>query len=335
MKIAINGFGRIGRMVFRIAANRPDIEIVAVNDPSPVETIAHLLKYDSSYGVFEKEVSFQNDQLVVDGKTIPTSHDRDPENLPWGKLGVDIVMECTGAFCAKDGAMKHVKAGAKRVIISAPAKDEIDGTYVMGVNNELFDPKKGIILSNASCTTNCLAPVAKVLNDSFGIIHGLMTTVHAVTNDQIILDASHKDLRRARSAYQSMIPTTTGAAKAVGLVIPELKGKLNGLAVRVPLPTVSLVDLTCTLGKKVTTEEVNEAFKKAAKGAMKGILGYSEEPLVSIDYKQSTYSAIVDGLCTQIIDENMCKVLAWYDNEWGYSERMVDLCEYVGEKCGF
>ena len=334
MKVAINGFGRIGRMVLRIAISRPSIEIVAINDTSSVETLAHLLKYDSNYGTFDKSVEVKKGKLVVDGKEISTYADREPENLPWKDLDVDVVLECTGAFRTKEGAMKHVKAGAKRVIISAPAKDEIDGTYVMGVNHELFDPGKGIIISNASCTTNCLAPVAKVIQDTFGIEKGFMTTIHAYTNDQKILDVSHKDLRRARSAGQSMIPTTTGAAKAVGLVIPELEGKLDGGAVRIPTPTVSLVDLTVILEKDATTEEINKAFKEASEGNLKSYLGYSEEPLVSIDYKQSSYSGIVDALSTKVIGGNMCKILAWYDNEWGYSERMVDICEYVGEKAG-
>jgi glyceraldehyde 3-phosphate dehydrogenase len=332
MKVVINGFGRIGRLVFRIAMDRPDMDIVAINDTSPTETLAHLLKYDSNYGKYDKDVSVKGDKLVVGGKEIPTYMDREPENLPWKDLDVDVVLECTGAFRTREGATKHITAGAKRVVISAPAKDEIDGTYVMGVNHEAFDPEKGIITSNASCTTNCLAPVAKVLQESFGIVKGLMTTIHAVTNDQRILDVSHKDMRRARSASQSMIPTTTGAARAVGLVLPEVAGKLNGLAVRVPTPTVSLVDLTCILEKKTTAEDINKAFKKASEGALKGYLGYSEEPLVSIDYRGSNYSGIVDALSTEVIDGDMCKVLAWYDNEWGYSVRLVDFCEYVGSK---
>lgn len=335
MKVAINGFGRIGRLALRIAMSRPDITVVAVNDPSPAETLAHLLKYDSSYGIFDKPVSVKKNSIVVGSQEIATSMDREPLNLPWGKLDVDVVIECTGAFVTREGAGKHIKAGAKRVIISAPAKDEIDGTFVMGVNNKNFDPKKDFIISNASCTTNCLAPVAKVLNDSFGIESGLMTTIHAYTNDQVILDASHKDLRRARSAALSMIPTTTGAAKAVGLVIPELKGKLNGFAIRVPTPTVSIVDLTCVMKKKTQVETVNKAFKDASQKSLKGFLGYTEEPLVSVDFKQSHYSAIVDGLSTFVINDNLCKVLAWYDNEWGYTERMIDLCEHVGKECGY
>jgi glyceraldehyde 3-phosphate dehydrogenase len=335
MKVAINGFGRIGRLALRIAMSRPDITVVAVNDPSSTETLAHLLKYDSSYGIFDKPITVKKNSIVVGSQEIATSMDREPLNLPWNKLGVDVVIECTGAFTNREGAGKHIKAGAKRVIISAPAKDEIDGTFVMGVNNKNFDPKKDFIVSNASCTTNCLAPVAKVLNDSFGIESGLMTTIHAYTNDQVILDASHKDLRRARSAALNMIPTTTGAAKAVGLVIPELKGKLNGFAIRVPTPTVSIVDLTCVLKKKVQVETVNAAFKDASQKSLKGFLGYTEEPLVSTDFKQSHYSAIVDGLSTFVINDTLCKVLAWYDNEWGYTERMVDLCEHIGKECKY
>ncbi len=335
MKVAINGFGRIGRLALRIALGRPDITVVAVNDPSPAETLAHLFTYDSSYGIYEQKAIAKKNALVIGSKEIQTFSDREPLNLPWGKLDADVVIDCTGAFVTREGAGKHIKAGAKRVIISAPAKDEIDGTFVMGVNNKNFDPKKDFIVSNASCTTNCLAPVAKVLNDSFGIESGLMTTIHAYTNDQVILDASHKDLRRARSAALSLIPTTTGAAKAVGLVIPELKGKLNGFAIRVPTPTVSIVDLTCVMKKKVQVETVNAAFKDASQKSLKGFLGYTEEPLVSVDFKQSHYSAIVDGLSTFVINDNLCKVLAWYDNEWGYTERMIDLCEHIGKECKY
>jgi len=330
VKVGINGFGRIGRNFFRAAYNDPALEIVAVNDITDAKTLAHLLKYDSVHGRFEQEVGVKDSALVVAGKTVQVLAVKDPSELPWGKLGVEVVIESTGKFTEREGAEKHLKAGAKRVLISAPAKNP-DATFVIGVNEKTFDPAKHFIISNASCTTNCLAPVAKVLLDNFGIERGLMTTIHAYTNDQKILDLPHKDLRRARAAAVSMIPTTTGAAKAVSLVIPALKGKLDGMAIRVPTPNVSVVDLTAELSKATTAEEVNAAMKKAAEGPLKGILQYVEEPLVSIDFNHTSYSSEFDALSTKVIDGKMVKVLAWYDNEWGYSCRMVDLAKYVGK----
>jgi glyceraldehyde 3-phosphate dehydrogenase len=329
LRVAINGFGRIGRMVFRAALNEKGIEIVAINDLTDAKTLAHLLKYDSVHGTFNAKVEEKNDSLVVNGKAIRIYAEKDPAALPWKKEKVDVVLESTGRFTARDKAELHLKAGAKKVIISAPATGE-DITIVMGVNSHLYDPKKHNIISNASCTTNCLAPVAKVLNDSFGIEKGLVTTVHSYTNDQNILDLPHKDLRRARAAAMSMIPTTTGAAKAVSLVLPELKGKLDGMAIRVPTPNVSVVDLVATLSKKTDAEKVNTALKKASKGALKGILGFEEEPLVSIDFNGDIRSSIVDGSCTKVIDGNMVKVLSWYDNECGFSQRVVDLLKVIG-----
>jgi glyceraldehyde 3-phosphate dehydrogenase len=329
VKVGINGFGRIGRNFFRAAYNDPALEIVAVNDITDAKTLAHLLKYDSVHGRFEQEVGVKESALVVAGKTVQVLAVKDPLELPWAKLGVEVVIESTGKFTEREGAEKHLKAGAKRVLISAPAKNP-DATFVIGVNEKTFDPAKHFIISNASCTTNCLAPVAKVLLDNFGIERGLMTTIHAYTNDQKILDLPHKDLRRARAAAISMIPTTTGAAKAVALVIPALKGKLDGMAIRVPTCNVSLVDLTAELSKATTAEEVNAAMKKAADGPLKGILQYVEEPLVSVDFNHTSYSAEFDALSTKVIDGKMVKVLAWYDNEWGYSCRMVDLAKLVG-----
>ena len=333
VKIAINGFGRIGRNAFKVALDKyaDDLEVVAINDLTDANTLAHLLKYDSCFGKFDGEVSVEDDKLIVDGKEIQIFAERDPENLPWKDLGVDIVLEATGIFRTREGAMKHINAGAKKVLISAPAKDE-DITIVMGVNEGDYDADSHHIISNASCTTNCLAPFAKVVNDEFGIVRGLMTTVHAYTTDQNILDLPHSDLRRARAAALSIIPTTTGAAAAVSLVLPELKGKLNGFAMRVPTPTVSVVDLVVELEKDATAEEVNAAFKAAADGPMKGILEYTEEPLVSIDFKQNPHSSIVDGLSTMSMGGNMVKILSWYDNEWGYSVRIVDLAHYIAEK---
>ncbi|CCJ32970.1 type I glyceraldehyde-3-phosphate dehydrogenase [Caloramator australicus] len=332
IKVAINGFGRIGRNVFKIAQTRlnKDVEIVAINDLTDAPTLAHLLKYDSLYGKFEGTVETKENAIVVNGKEIKIYAEKDPKNLPWKDLGVDIVIESTGLFTKKEKAMAHIEAGAKKVVITAPATDE-DITIVMGVNEKDYDPANHHIISNASCTTNCLAPFAKVLHEKFGIIKGLMTTVHSYTNDQRILDLPHKDLRRARAAAQSIIPTTTGAAKAVGKVLPELKGKLNGFALRVPTPTVSVTDLVCEVQKPTTVEEVNAALKAAAEGELKGILGYSDEPLVSMDYKGDERSSIVDGLSTMVID-NMVKVVAWYDNEWGYSNRVVDLVNYIAER---
>ncbi len=330
LRVAINGFGRIGRMVFRAALKENGIEIVAINDLTDAKTLAHLLKYDSVHGTFGAKVEVKNDALVVNGKTVRIYAEKDPASLPWKKEKVDVVLESTGRFTARDKAELHLKAGAKKVVISAPATGE-DITIVMGVNSHLYDPKKHNIISNASCTTNCLAPVAKVLNDSFGIEKGLVTTVHSYTNDQNILDLPHKDLRRARAAAMSMIPTTTGAAKAVSLVLPELKGKLDGMAIRVPTPNVSVVDLVATLSKKTDAEKVNAALKKAARGALKGILGYEEEPLVSIDYNGDARSSIVDASCTKVIDGNLVKVLSWYDNECGFSQRVVDLLKLIGK----
>jgi glyceraldehyde 3-phosphate dehydrogenase len=329
VKVGINGFGRIGRNFFRAAYKDPALEIVAVNDITDAKTLAHLLKYDSVHGRFEEEVGVKDSALVVAGKTVQVLAVKDPSELPWGKLGVEIVIESTGMFTEREGAEKHLKAGAKRVIISAPAKNP-DATFVMGVNEKTFDPAKHFILSNASCTTNCLAPVAKVLLDTFGIERGLMTTIHAYTNDQKILDLPHKDLRRARAAGLSMIPTTTGAAKAVALVIPALKGKLDGMAMRVPTSNVSVVDLTAELSKAATAEEINAAMKKAAEGPLKGILQYVDEPLVSVDFNHTSYSAEFDALSTKVIEGKMVKVLAWYDNEWGYSCRLADLAKFVG-----
>jgi glyceraldehyde 3-phosphate dehydrogenase len=324
IKVAINGFGRIGRLVFRAAMERNDIEIVQVNDITDAATLAHLLKYDSVHGVYGKSVKAEGDTMVVDGKAIKVSAEKDPAALPWGELGVDIVVESTGVFRKRDQVAKHLEAGAKKAILTVPAKDEIDATIVLGVNDDDLKPEHKIV-SNASCTTNCLAPVAKVLNDEFGIKRGLMTTIHAYTNDQQILDLPHKDLRRARAAGMSIIPTTTGAAKAVGKVIPDLKGKLDGFAMRVPTPDGSVVDLSVELDKETTVEEINAAMKKAAEGAMKGILEYTEDPLVSIDIVGNPASSIFDSLSTMVMEGNFVKVVSWYDNEWGYSCRVVDL----------
>jgi len=328
VKVGINGFGRIGRNFFRAAYRDPSLQIVAVNDITDAKTLAHLLKYDSVHGRFEAAVEVKENAIVVNGKEVQVLACKDAADLPWGKLGVEIVIESTGRYTDRDGAGKHLAAGAKRVIISAPAKGE-DATFVMGVNERTFDPAKHFILSNASCTTNCLAPVAKVLLDTFGIERGLMTTIHAYTNDQKILDLPHKDLRRARAAGVSMIPTTTGAAKAVSLVIPELKGRLDGMAIRVPTPNVSVVDLTAELSRNATAEEINAAMKKASEGPMKGYLQYVDEPLVSIDFNHDPASSSFDALSTKVIGGKMAKVLAWYDNEWGYSCRLVDLAKYV------
>lgn len=330
-KVGINGFGRIGREVFRVAFTNPEVEIVAVNDLTDAETLAHLLKYDSVHGTFPHEVTVDGDYIVVDGKKVKVLAQTDPAKLPWGELGVEIVVESTGRFTEGPKAAAHIKAGAKKVIISAPAKQE-DITIVMGVNEDKYDPEKHNIISNASCTTNCLAPFTKVLMEKFGIESGLMTTVHSYTNDQRILDLPHKDLRRARAAACSIIPTTTGAAKAVALVLPELKGKLNGFAMRVPTPNVSITDLTVLLQKDTTAEEINAALKEAAEGKLKGILGYNELPLVSRDYNGCPLSSIVDGLSTMMVGPRMAKVVSWYDNEWGYSNRVVDLACYIAAK---
>lgn len=331
VKVGINGFGRIGRNAFKVALQKGDYEIVAINDLTDPKTLAHLLKYDSIFGKFEGTVEAKEEAIIVNGKEIKILSERDPEKLPWKDMGVEVVLESTGLFTKKADAEKHIKAGAKKVIISAPAKEE-DITIVLGVNEDKYDPKSHHVISNASCTTNCLAPFAKVVDEKFGIKRGLMTTVHSYTNDQRILDLPHKDLRRARAAAQSIIPTTTGAAKAVALVLPQLKGKLNGIAMRIPTPAVSVVDLVCELGKEATSEEINAAFKAAAENELKGILGYSEEPLVSIDYKQDERSSIIDGLSTMVMEGNMAKIVAWYDNEWGYSNRVAELISFVIEK---
>ena len=328
VKIAINGFGRIGRITFRNMQRKNNMEVVAINDLTDATTLAHLLKYDSVHGRFDGEVHADGDFLVVNGKRIRVYAERDPENLPWGELGIDIVVESTGIFRNREKMGKHIKAGAKKVILTVPADkpEDVDATVVLGVNCESLT-KDMVYISNASCTTNCLAPIAKVLNDSFGVKRGIMNTIHAYTNDQSILDLPHKDLRRARAAAVSIIPTSTGAAKAVGLVIPELKGKLDGLSMRVPTPDGSVVDLTVELSKTVTKEEVNAAMKKAADGPMKGILEYIEDPIVSCDIVGNPYSSIFDSKLTMVMEGNMVKVISWYDNENGYSNRVCDLAE--------
>jgi len=330
IRVAINGFGRIGRNFFRASYDQEDLEFVAVNDITDAKTLAHLLKYDSVHGRFKGQVEAKEHSLVVNGKEIKVLAVRNPAELPWKDLGVDIVVESTGLFTKREDAAKHLTAGAKRVIISAPAKNP-DITIVLGVNEKVYNPEKHWVISNASCTTNCLAPVAKVLLDNFGIEKGFMTTTHAYTNDQQILDLPHKDLRRARAAALSMIPTTTGAAIAVSEVLPQLKGKMDGIAIRVPTPNVSLVDLVAVVGRSVTAQEVNEALQKAAETDMKGILAFSREPLVSVDYNGDPHSSTVDGPSTHVIGENMVKVLAWYDNEWGYSCRIRDLVLYIAK----
>lgn len=332
MKVALNGFGRIGRDVVRIMHENDvtELELVAINDPGDLETSARLFKYDSLYGKFEGTVEVKEGAMILDGKEVKYTSDRDPANLPWAELGVDLVIDSTGVFTDREGASKHLTAGAKKVIITAPAKNE-DITIVMGVNNDKYDPENHHIISNASCTTNCLAPLTKVLIENFGVKRGLMTTIHAYTNDQNIHDNKHRDPRRARAAALSMIPTTTGAAKAVALVLPEVKGKLTGYAVRVPTPTVSLVDLTVELEKEASVEEINAAVKKASENELKGILGYSEDPLVSIDFQEDSRSSIFDPALTLTLG-NLAKVVSWYDNEWGYSSRVVDLAKFVATK---
>jgi glyceraldehyde 3-phosphate dehydrogenase len=328
LRVAINGFGRIGRMVFRSALKEQGIEIVAINDLTDAATLAHLLKYDSVHGRFDGTVEAKDNAIVVNGKTITIYAIKNPAELPWADLKVDLVLESTGFFTARDKAALHLQAGAKKVIISAPATDP-DLTVVVGVNDAMYDASKHHIVSNASCTTNCLAPVAKVLNDTFGIEKGLMTTIHSYTNDQNILDLPHKDLRRARAAALSMIPTSTGAAKAVALVLPELKGKLDGFAIRVPTPNVSVVDLTVTLKTATDAAAVNAALKAASEGPLKGILGYTDEEVVSIDFNGCPLSSIVDSKCTKVIDGNLLKVLSWYDNEMGFSNRVIDLIKIM------
>jgi len=330
-KVGINGFGRIGRNLFRACMGHDKIDIVLVNDITDSATLAHLLKYDSTFGVMKEKVEAGDGFISVDGKKIRISAERDPANIPWADAGVEVVVESTGLFTKKADAEKHIKAGAKKVVISAPAKDE-DITIVLGVNEGKYDPASHNIISNASCTTNCLAPVAKVMMDKFGIKNGLMTTIHSYTNDQRILDFPHKDLRRSRAAAVSMIPTTTGAAKAVSLVLPELKGKLDGLSIRVPTPNVSLVDLTCVTKENTSVDEVNSAMKEASDGSMKGILEYCDEPLVSKDFNGNQASSIFDSMTTRVIDGNMVKVMSWYDNEWGYSCRVRDLVEFIASK---
>jgi len=331
VRVGINGFGRIGRNVLRAAtmAKESSLEFVAVNDITDTKTLAHLLKYDSVHGRFPGSVEAKGDALIVNGREIKVSAIKEPEKLPWKDLGVELVLESTGRFTDRDAAAKHLTAGAKKVVISAPAKGE-DITIVMGVNHLKYDPAKHHVISNASCTTNCLVPVVKVVMDNFGFTHGFMTTVHSYTNDQQILDLPHKDLRRARAAALSIIPTTTGAAKATGLVLPEVKGKIDGVSLRVPTQDVSLVDLTAEVEKKTTIEEVNAAFKKAAQGALKGILDVSDEPLVSVDYIGSLYSSVVDSMSTNVIDGTLVHVSSWYDNEMGYSARCVDLLAHIG-----
>jgi len=334
IKAAINGFGRIGRLLFRAATERKaQIDFVAVNDLAPAKTLAHFLKNDSVHGHAPFEVKVETDRIIVDGKPIKVLSERDPGKLPWRDLGVYLTVESTGLFREREKAALHLQAGAKKVLISAPAKNP-DITVVLGVNHEKYDHGNHNIISNASCTTNCVSPVAKVLNDNFGLQKALMTTAHAYTNDQRILDLVHRDLRRGRAGALSIIPTTTGAAKAAGLVLPELSGRMNGLALRVPVPNVSIVDLTVLLEKNTTAEEINAAFKKAAEGSLRGIMDYSEEPLVSTDYNHNPYSATIDALSTMVIGGNLAKVLAWYDNEWGFSCRMVELIEIIGKKAG-
>ncbi len=331
IRVGINGFGRIGRNILRAALHDKDLEFVAVNDITDAPTLAHLLKYDSILGNLPEEVHAEGDTIHVAGRKIKVLAIKDPAQLPWKDLGVEYAVESTGLFTDADKAKAHVSAGAKKVIISAPAKGE-DITIVMGVNNDRYDPGKHVILSNASCTTNCLAPIARVLNDSFGIVKGQMTTIHSYTNDQKILDLPHKDLRRARAAAVSMIPTSTGAAKAIYLAIPELKGKLDGVAIRVPTPNVSLVDLSVVLSKTAAAEEINAAFEKAAGGPMKGVLVVSREDLVSIDFRGNPASSIVDAPLTKVVDGNLAKVFSWYDNEWGFSSRMKDLLQYLASR---
>ncbi len=333
IRVAINGFGRIGRNFMRCWLGRENshIEVVAINDTSDPKTNSHLLKYDSMMGKFNADISYDDNSITVNGKTIKCTSDRNPENLPWKDWEIDLIIESTGVFTSKEGASKHIKAGAKKVLITAPGKND-DGTFVVGVNEKDYDHDKHVVISNASCTTNCLAPVAKVLHEQFGIIKGTMTTTHSYTGDQRLLDASHRDLRRARAAALNIVPTSTGAAKAVALVLPELKGKLNGIALRVPTPNVSVVDLVIQVEKQTFTDEVNQALKAAAEGPMKGILEYNELELVSSDYRGTDASSIVDASLTMVMGGDLVKVISWYDNEWGYSQRVVDLAELVGQK---
>jgi len=328
VKIAINGFGRIGRLVFRAGYQNKDVEFVAVNDLADAKTLAHLLKYDSTHGILDADISVANNAIIVDGKELKTFSVREPETLPWKDLGVDVVLESTGKFTDKTGAGKHMEAGAKKVVVSAPAKNP-DVTFVLGVNQEVYDKNKHHIISMGSCTTNCLAPIVKILHQEFGIEYGLMTTIHSFTNDQVVVDEPHRDLRRARAAALSMIPTTTGAARAIAEVIPEMKGKLDGLAIRVPTPNVLLVDFVATLSKSTTRNEINDKFREYAQSAMKGILACSEEELVSKDFNGNKHSSIVDMPNTTVIGGNMVKILSWYDNEWGFSNRMLELLSFI------
>jgi glyceraldehyde 3-phosphate dehydrogenase len=330
-KIAINGFGRIGRMFFRAALGKPELEVVAVNDITNAATLAHLLKHDSIHGTLKHEIKTEGTSIAVDGRPIQVLAERDPAKLPWGRLGVQAVVESTGLFTARDKAALHLAAGAKKVVISAPA-DGADVTLCLGVNEEAYDRAKHDVISNASCTTNCLAPVAKVLHENFGIIHGLMTTIHSYTSDQMLQDGPHNDLRRARAAALSMVPTSTGAARAIGLVLPALKGKLDGIAVRVPTPNVSVVDLTATIEKDADEKAVNAAMKKAAEGALKGILAYSDAPLVSVDFNGNPASSIFDSPLTKVLGGKLVKIFSWYDNEWGYSNRLADVTAFVASR---
>ncbi|MCP3761128.1 type I glyceraldehyde-3-phosphate dehydrogenase [Domibacillus sp. A3M-37] len=331
VKIGINGFGRIGRNVFRAALKNPEVDVVAINDLTDANMLAHLLKYDTVHGTLDADVTVDGDTIVVNGERVKVTAERDPAQIPWGANGAEVVVESTGRFTKRADAAKHLEGGAKKVIISAPASDE-DITIVMGVNEDKYDAANHQVISNASCTTNCLAPFAKVLNDEYGIVRGMMTTVHSYTNDQQILDLPHSDYRRARAAAENIIPTSTGAAKAVSLVLPELKGKLNGMAMRVPTPNVSVVDLVVELKENVTAEQINASFKAASEGDMKGILAYTELPLVSTDYNGTTASSTIDALSTMVMEGNMVKVLSWYDNENGYSNRVVDLVQYIAAK---
>ncbi|NJR50004.1 MAG: type I glyceraldehyde-3-phosphate dehydrogenase [Leptolyngbyaceae cyanobacterium CSU_1_3] len=333
IRVAINGFGRIGRNFMRCWAGRQNsqIEVVAINDTSDPRTNAHLLKYDTMLGRFDADIDADENTITVNGKVVKCTSDRNPENLPWRDWNIDLIIESTGVFISKEGATKHINAGAKKVLITAPGKNE-DGTFVVGVNHDQYDHHKHNVISNASCTTNCLAPIAKVINDNFGIIKGTMTTTHSYTGDQRLLDASHRDLRRARAAAMNIVPTSTGAAKAVALVLPELAGKLNGIAMRVPTPNVSVVDLVVNVEKATIAEQVNQVLKDAAEGSMKGIIKYCDLPLVSSDHAGTDESSIVDSALTMVMGGDMVKVVAWYDNEWGYSQRVVDLAEVVAQK---
>jgi glyceraldehyde 3-phosphate dehydrogenase len=334
IRIAINGFGRIGRCIARALFAQPkgELELCAINDLTDSATLSHLLQFDSIHGAFALPVEAKGGGLSIGGREVPILAERDPSKLPWGKLGVDLVLECTGLFTSKEKAGAHLTAGAKRVIISAPGGADVDATFCVGINHSEFDPKKHTVVSNASCTTNCLAPVAKVLDETFGIVKGHMVTVHSYTNDQNVLDLPHKDLRRARAAGISMIPTSTGAAKAIGLVLPQLKGKLDGTAIRVPTPNVSIVCLTAQVGRKTTRDEVNAALEKASKGELAGVLGYETRPLVSVDFIGNPLSSVVDALQTQVVGEDLVEVQAWYDNEWGFSNRMLDLARYIASR---